>query len=287
MKYGCEIVDRLVVKYRELLALRDDLIRIKVDMQSDLEGRRDNGVPPDTGPVDLAYLSREVFKLGDAIRKEFWLSLKFLEKFAGLRWLATTDMSDPEASDNVTGFIAVAKPKVQPTVHLPERDSKEYIALMNYLGCPQRVIEEDVLRPHYPHLKERIAALQLEGKPLPPGLTAGSTGSEYSLVSLRLKKGVNIVEEETQETQHGEEPTTEHADQGDTTGGQPSVEPTRAHQDDEGSAGRIGPCTSVRGGAEGEDGAEAVVSGVAGELQPWDADPFAGTVRHYPWARCA
>jgi hypothetical protein len=60
---------------------------------------------------------------------------------------------------------------------------------MEHLGIPEHMAAGDVVRPHWPGLKEYLTKLAQQGLPLPPGIDPQKTYSEYTL-EVRKKKGV-------------------------------------------------------------------------------------------------
>jgi hypothetical protein len=88
--------------------------------------------------------------------------------------------------------VATGTPDVTFGANVPSRESKEYRALMEHLGCPAETIEADVVRPHWPHLADYLTRRASEGKPPPPGIDPASQYPVYSVGHLRTKRGVTI-----------------------------------------------------------------------------------------------
>lgn len=147
--------------------------------------------------VDLSWVLRELSKYGEQIEKECRLLRETLERVTCAVWVAQC-AADPEAPADCRGEFAVGTPRARVVMCPPERGSDEYVRLMRHLGCPESLINADVLRPHYPHLCDLASALTSEGRPLPPGIDPGKTKPNFTLHSLRLQKGVNIEDLERQ-----------------------------------------------------------------------------------------
>jgi hypothetical protein len=141
--------------------------------------------------ADLSYMLRELSKLADDIKKESFNLKGLAEKIACVLWV-NMHMNEPEGADPIRTELCTATPHVQQRASLPNQKAnpKEYALLMDWLGVPKTIVEQDLVRCHWPSFQERIHQLLEQGKPLPAGVNVERVYDEYSLI-VRKKKDLD------------------------------------------------------------------------------------------------
>lgn len=127
--------------------------------------------------VNLVYISREISKLTNDLRKETDGIVHILEQVACVVHLTRSEGKPIRAS------LATGSPSMKLSVNIPhrERNPEDFEALMNYFGIDLNSITDRAVRPHWPAICEMVSVLAEEGKPLPPGINPDKTYPTYTL----------------------------------------------------------------------------------------------------------
>lgn len=135
--------------------------------------------------VDIAYFCDRVSKETEAAGKEARRLLELLGQLACAAYITRT-AGDPNASEQIPGYLAVGTVKMNATADIPPRDSDAYRQLMQHLGVANP--DADVVRPHWPGLMAAVTEASEQGRPIPPGLDPRSVRVRYAIQNLRLKR---------------------------------------------------------------------------------------------------
>ena len=139
--------------------------------------------------VDWAYALNQSNKFIDEIRKNLNGLEELAEKICCVVYIQTGN-SEPVRTPHCTG-----SPGVTLKASLPKRRGQhdEWVKLMVHLGVPKHLIDvedQQALDFHWPGLMAYLTRLQMEGKPLPPGVDVNKTYPEYH-VTLKGRRGVD------------------------------------------------------------------------------------------------
>jgi CHASE3 domain sensor protein len=126
--------------------------------------------------TDIGYLLKKQSEYLDDLRKETDKLRALVEKIACLRSVA-------EEKDKFRGRIATGTPQVQKSANIPhpKKDPDNFLKLCAFLGIPEEAVMNDLIRVHWPGMKEFITKRLEEGKPIPPGLSTEDLHTHYSL----------------------------------------------------------------------------------------------------------
>ncbi len=147
--------------------------------------------------VDLAFFLRDVAVFAEDVKKEANKIRELLETVCCMIYTQSA-AADPFAKvePRIEGFAAAGTPKCVMQPRLPARGTPEYVAIMRHLGATDRMLQEDRLRMHWPHLQQYVTELTERGQALPPGLSDAGLQPKYKLASLTKRKGVHVEYEE-------------------------------------------------------------------------------------------
>jgi len=132
--------------------------------------------------VDIGFFCREMETLFNELRKE----VKARKDLCGqiVAYSKTKEsISDPSIKMTVEGQYAIGTPDVKMQAALPKKDSKEYLRFCKFLGDPEDVAEQGVLKLDWNSVTEFCTQLIAEGKPVPEGL-----GRKYPLYVTRYRR---------------------------------------------------------------------------------------------------
>lgn len=143
--------------------------------------------------VDWAYAINQSSKFLDEMRKNINGIEDLAERIACLIYMQT-GCAEPIRTPHVTGT-----PNIKMIATLPKRrkpdgaQNPEWIKLMTHLGVPKHLVEiedQHAVDFHFPGLMAYLTRLQMEGRPLPPGVDTSRTYPEYT-VKLTPRRGVD------------------------------------------------------------------------------------------------
>jgi hypothetical protein len=149
--------------------------------------------------ADIAIVCRETAKLLADLDKEYRKTQELCERLGCMLWVS---MSDEGNAETVRGKLCTATPDLKMTATLPsqKQEPEKYAQFMDSLGVPKELYERGVVQTYWPRLVDYITNLAENGKPLPPGVDVEKTRPQYRFI-LRLKKGVDLTEEDVLESQ--------------------------------------------------------------------------------------
>lgn len=135
--------------------------------------------------ADLHYAIHRAFEMLEETLKHMRVVENLSTKVLCLKWSLQSN------GDNVKTDYVTATPQVTEMPKMPSEKSSpdEYRRMMADLGVPLDMVENDVVRPHWPGFKDMVHTLAEQGLPLPDGCDLTSSYPVYK-VRLRKKKGV-------------------------------------------------------------------------------------------------
>jgi hypothetical protein len=140
--------------------------------------------------ADTSYALRETADFVEDVRKRCEAIKKLAEQIACVLY---TQMG---MKDTIRTDYCSATPDIRTIVTIPRKssDPENFGKLMTFLGVPPELWnapeESTVVKPHWPGLMAHLHRMQIEGKPLPPGVDPNKTYPEYKLI-VRKRKGVS------------------------------------------------------------------------------------------------
>lgn len=132
--------------------------------------------------TDAVYATREVMRFAEDLLKETRRLNTRTQQMACAVWAKMPDPPERIVTDYCSGT-----PDIKMSANLPKRDTAEYHQFMTHIGVKN--VEDDLVRPHWPSVKEYISDLTSQGRPLPPGVDLDETFPVYTL-SVRRKADV-------------------------------------------------------------------------------------------------
>lgn len=153
----------------ETLEIHEKLQRMYKTVYTQIAAVRDKVVDLEQGDrADAAYLMREMAGLFDDLRKEANACKDLLAKTMCLIW-AHEVVGDLTTDRSIHGKLARATPRTNMTINIPRPDDPRFVTLCDWLGIPDEVIADGIMRPHWPSLRERISERIAAGEPAPKG----------------------------------------------------------------------------------------------------------------------
>ena len=168
--YG-EIKSLFIKAYTELTEYRDKVKTLKYD-ERDL--------------VNFVYVLRETSRYLDELRKEMNAVGDLCEKVCCA--IFTKDaLNSTETS--IRASLATGTPKLRMQAKIPKRsdEPKKFYALMKHFGIDPKTADLDVMRIHWPSMRDSLSTTLAEGKPLPPGIDPEDTYPIYSVTVLQIQ----------------------------------------------------------------------------------------------------
>jgi len=138
--------------------------------------------------VDRIFVLRETSKYLEDIRKEIDGVKHIMEQVCCAQYTVKYS-DDPGKSEPIRATLATGTPKLSMRAKLPKLRSEpeRYHKLLKYFGIPDKLINSDTFRPHWPSMCEHLRVLAEEGKPLPDGINPDETYPVYSVTVLSRK----------------------------------------------------------------------------------------------------
>ncbi len=160
--------DTFVEMYRELSILRDDAKANKFS-EEDL--------------VNLCIILRETSRFIDDLRKEY-NGVEYLLQQICCAIYTQKHINDVHEAPPIRTGLVTGSPTAKMCAKVPKlKDNPEaYYSLMDHFKIPRNVAEMDILRTHYPSLKEYLTNLATKGEPLPKGISPNDTYAVYSVL---------------------------------------------------------------------------------------------------------
>lgn len=95
----------------------------------------------------------------------------------------------------VLGEFSSSLPKVRMASEMPDRkkDPEKYVELMSVFGVNREAALSGLIVPHWPHMQDYLARLELEGQRPPAGVSGRKTFPLFSVDS-RLRAGVSSLD---------------------------------------------------------------------------------------------
>jgi len=132
--------------------------------------------------ADAVYALREIDNYIEKLRKE-------MNKYSETYQTAACLMLISRHRKAFKTEYCSAKKETRISTGVPSKSTKpkEYQALLEYLGVPQKVIDDGLLAVHWPNFSTWITERQKKGEPRPPGL--GEQSPHFEL-GVRTRKSI-------------------------------------------------------------------------------------------------
>ena len=169
--------------YELLSTLRDELRASKYELND---------------MVDIIYVTREISKLVNDLRKEADGIAHVFENTTCMIYVSLNQTNPIRAP------LATGTPDLKLGVKVPNRNSEpeRFYKLMDFFKVPMSSFEERVIKPHWPGICEQISILAEEGKPLPPGINPEDTYPTYT-VRIRPMQDIDALVNDVNKLQKG------------------------------------------------------------------------------------
>jgi len=200
-----EVILELVKKYGKIRALF-------VETYQQLSELRDLGKNNKLSMYDetnICYILRETSKFLNDLRKEFDGVEGLLQNACCAKYIVA-NTANPNNSEPIKTGVVTGTPKVHINAKIPRmsKNPDAYWALMEHFNVPKELIGKDLLRPHWPTLKDYLSELAEKGEPLPNGVNPNDTYPVYSLI-LRMNKDLDELISELEDIYIANEAETE------------------------------------------------------------------------------
>lgn len=134
--------------------------------------------------IDHIYALSEASKKIDTIRKTLDKLNEQLQDYVSMVLFARHKKS--YSTEFATGTRRSAQ---NPRIPTMKSDPENYIKLMRYFGIPDDAIKNEILRPHWPSLREYLSYCMSQGLPIPDGLDVAKL-EPRNTISIRSKKEI-------------------------------------------------------------------------------------------------
>lgn len=129
------------------------------------------------GKIDTVYALQKISDTLTDIRKQVDKVVKSMTKPISIQM-------EFEQIERVSTPYCTAKTKVEVFANLPhkrEKDPEKFDKIMNSLGVPLQVAQQEGVRFHWPGFKEILTQQQEQGLPLLDGISLDEIYTEYTL----------------------------------------------------------------------------------------------------------
>lgn len=142
--------------------------------------------------ADMVYALRETLKHLEDMTKEVRRLEETAVKVVCAMWMRDAGL-DEDAPENVKTPYCTLTPELKTHAKVPSRktDPDAHTALMEHLGVPRAMYENDAMRIHWPGFVEYITQLNRDGLPLPPGI---DPATQVTIYSARVHKRKAVTE---------------------------------------------------------------------------------------------
>ena len=127
--------------------------------------------------VNVVYVLRDISKFSDDLRKECNGVEQIAINVACALWVTF------DSSINIKASLATGTPDIKIAAAIPNknREPEKFNALMDALGVDPKAVADNTVKPYWPGIMEYISSLAEQGKPLPVGIDAEKTYTQYKM----------------------------------------------------------------------------------------------------------
>lgn len=150
-----EVLDKLKSAFQLMKQLQLELHAVLSTVQPTV-GRMALGEAVDSG-----FLCRELSNIMEDLRKNLDARKELIGRVLAMR---TAQQALQGEELKLEGELATASPSITVKPKLPEKHTHDWVQLMRFLGCTDKQIHEDMLRPSWKEIQGKIEAAMAEGK---------------------------------------------------------------------------------------------------------------------------
>lgn len=126
--------------------------------------------------TDAIGVLKKSFDLIKDLKMEVDKCVQQLEKVTCALYIRSSSIGEPIRGQWVTGT-----PGGKSRLKLPPRNSPQYDKFLSAVGIAPSAIDSGMVRLHWPSVQEYLNVLEEQGKPMPPGIEANESETEFGV----------------------------------------------------------------------------------------------------------